>query len=206
MRVLMKQLFFVLVCATVAHVGCGGSAFVSAPEDGGAGGSGNSSGTTGGSGSSSGGGSGSSSGASSSGGGSGSSSGASSSGSGSGGSTSSSGGSTSSSGSSGGGGSSGSSSGGTSSGSSADAGTDAGAGEFACGQNLECDGRTSYCEETLGGVVVPDAASTGGSFSCQALPKQCLLTHTCKCLETYVAGIGQCSVSDGDLTATEDVP
>jgi hypothetical protein len=54
--------------------------------------------------------------------------------------------------------------------------------------------------------MVPDAASTNGSFSCQALPTKCLVERTCKCLETYEAAIGQCSVNDGDITATEDLP
>jgi hypothetical protein len=54
-------------------------------------------------------------------------------------------------------------------------------------------------------VVLVDAAENT-SYACESLPSACLTNHTCACLESNVAALSDCSVTNGDITATEDVP
>ena len=62
---------------------------------------------------------------------------------------------------------------------------------------------TEYCQVTQGGVVVLDG---GPSYSCQDLPNACLVDRSCACLKKNETDIDSCSISDGDLTGTVDVP
>ena len=78
---------------------------------------------------------------------------------------------------------------------------DGGGGPFSCGPSVECNGAAQYCQLSHGTVVFADAAENT-TYACEALPTACLSDHTCSCLESNVSGLSDCSVTDGDLTAT----
>jgi hypothetical protein len=80
---------------------------------------------------------------------------------------------------------------------------------FACGDGTTtCNPLTQYCSIIQGGAIQPDGGTTMND-SCVAIPSQCADDHagagaTCACIQAQVGG--NCTVSNGDLTVTFDVP
>jgi hypothetical protein len=66
---------------------------------------------------------------------------------------------------------------------------------FACGPNTRCPFNSSYCRTTSGGPV-----GTPTTYECKDVPKDCLPTPTCACLQT-ASQPGSCTSSGvGALT------
>jgi hypothetical protein len=75
------------------------------------------------------------------------------------------------------------------------------AGPFMCAGNdgsvITCDGRTQYCQLTVGGAI-----GVTHPPACIDLPNACVSNRTCTC----VNGAGSCVDNGGDITVTQAVP
>ena len=72
-----------------------------------------------------------------------------------------------------------------------------GAGPFACGPAVVCDGRVQVCKIIEGGAHPVDGGAHN-TYGCEAIPSTCVNDVTCACIASGAAQT--CSESDGDVT------